>query len=252
VFVEDARRTLAVTIHGSKDREETPYDTLFEEILDPMEQLITKLLRDFEDGFLNRRQLIQNLGLAFAAALGGKVLAQTPAGKPAGAPDSPFKAVELDHISYQVNDYRVTRDFYADLMGMEVKNDNGKTQCELYFGSSMLLARNRNRSRGGDATGSTPPETSTSASTAVPQAGNRPPRPAPTSLVDHLAYRIYNWDTDQVRDELMRRKLLAENARPDTGGGIPGYSSFHVSDPDGFNLQISGWAGPKDSVTKKK
>jgi hypothetical protein len=49
----------------------------------------------------------------------------------------------------------------------------------------------------------------------------------------------------------MRRKLLTENARPDTGGGIPGYSSFHVSDPDGFNLQIGGWAGPKDSVTKK-
>lgn len=208
-----------------------------------MEQTIAKLIRDFEDGFVNRRQLIQNLALAFTAALGGKASAQTPAGTPAGAPNSPFKTVELDHISYQVNDYRVTRDFYADLMGMEVKNDNGKTQCELYFGSSMLLARNHFRPRGGETAGATPPPA------AAPPAGNRP---TPTSLVDHIAYRIYNWDTDQVRDELMRRKLLKENARPDTGGGIPGYSSFHVSDPDGFNLQISGWAGPKDSVTKKK
>jgi len=219
-----------------------------------MEQIITKLLRDFEDGFLNRRQLIQNLGLAFAAALGGKAYAQTPAGKAAGAPDSPFKTVELDHISYQVKDYRATRDFYAELMGMEVKNDNGTTQCELYFGSSMLLARNR-RARGGDGAGSTPAAAANPAAGANPQAPATPPagnRPAPTSLVDHLAYRIYNWDTDQVREELMRRKLLTENARPDTGGGIPGYSSFHVSDPDGFNLQISGWAGPKDSVTKKK
>jgi len=216
-----------------------------------MEQLITKLLRDFEDGFLNRRQLIQSLGLAFTAALGGAA-AQTPAGKPAGAPDSPFKAVELDHISYQVNDYRVTRDFYADLMGMEVKNDNGKTQCELYFGSSMLLARNHFRPRGGETAGSTPAPAAAPPAAAAPPTGNRPPRPAPTSLVDHIAYRIYNWDTDQVRDELMRRKLLAENVKPDTGGGIPGYSSFHVSDPDGFNLQISGYAGPKDSVTKKK
>lgn len=217
-----------------------------------MEQIITELLRDFEDGFLNRRQLIQSLGLAFSAALGGKALAQTPAGKPAGAPDSPFKTVELDHISYQVNDYRVTRDFYAELMGMEVKNDNGTTQCELYFGNSMLLARNRRQPRGGDAAGAPPAAAATSPATAAPQAANRAPRPAPTSLVDHLAYRIYNWDTDQVRDELMRRKLLTETARPDTGGGIPGYSSFHVSDPDGFNLQISGWAGPKDSVSKKK
>ena len=154
-----------------------------------MEQIITKLLRDFEDGFLNRRQLISGLGLAFAAAMGGKAVAQTPAGKPAGAPDSPFKAIELDHISYQVNDYRVTRDFYAELMGMEIKNDNGKTQCELYFGSSMLLARNH-RPRAGEA------------AAPAPQAGNRP---APTSLVDHIAYRIYNWDTDQVREELLRR-----------------------------------------------
>ncbi len=206
-----------------------------------MEHLIVKLVRDFEDGLLNRRQLVQTLGMAFTAALGGKAIAQTPAGQSAGTKDSPFKTIELDHISYQVNDYRVTRDFYAELMGMEVKNDNGKTQCELYFGNSMLLARNHFRPRGGDA-----------ATPAAPPAGDRPPRPAPTSLVDHIAYRIYNWDTDQVREELMRRKLLTENARPDTGGGIPGYSSFHVSDPDGFNLQISGWAGPKDSVTKKK
>jgi catechol 2,3-dioxygenase-like lactoylglutathione lyase family enzyme len=206
-----------------------------------MEQIITKLLRDFEDGFLNRRQLIQTLGLAFSAARGGAA-AQTPAGKPAGAPDSPFKTVELDHISYQVNDYRVTRDFYAELMGMEVKNDNGKTQCELYFGSSMLLARNHFRPRAGEEAAKTP------APAAAPRAG----RPAPTSLVDHLAYRIYNWDTDQVKDELLRRKLLTESAKPDTGGGIPGYSSFHVTDPDGFNLQISGFAGPKDSVSRKK
>src|ERR1700722_15332670 len=157
-------------------------DTLFEEITQRMEQIITKLLRDFEDGFLNRRQLIQNLALAFTAALGGKAAAQTPAGKPAGAPDSPFKAVEIDHISYQVNDYRATRDFYAELMGMEVKNDNGKTQCELYFGSSMLLARNH-RARGGEAAGSPPP------AAATPPAGNRP---APTSLVDHIADRRHN------------------------------------------------------------
>jgi catechol 2,3-dioxygenase-like lactoylglutathione lyase family enzyme len=210
-----------------------------------MEQIITKLIRDFEDGFVNRRQLIQNLALAFSAAMGGKALAQTPAGQSAGTKDSPFKTVDLDHISYQVSDYRVTRDFYADLMGMEVKNDNGKTQCELYFGNSMLLPRNRSRAAGREGAGSTPAATSTAE---TPRAGGRP---AATSLVDHIAYRIYNWDTDQVRDELMRRKLLTENARPDTGGGIPGYSSFHVSDPDGFNLQISGWAGPKDSVTKK-
>jgi hypothetical protein len=84
------------------------------------------------------RQLIRNLALAFSVAVGGKALAQTPAGQSAGSRNSPFKTVDLDHISYQVTDYRVTRDFYAGLMGIEVKNDNGTTQCELYFGNSML------------------------------------------------------------------------------------------------------------------
>lgn len=216
-----------------------------------MENIIAKLLRDFEDGCMNRRQLIQSIAIAATAAMGGAASAQTPAGQSAGVKDSPFKTVELDHISYQVKDYRVTRDFYAELMGMEVKNDNGKTQCELYFGNSMLLARNHFRPRGGEGAGATPAAAAPAAAQAAapPQAGGRP---TPTSLVDHIAYRIYNWDTDQVREELLRRKLMADTTRPDTGGGIPGYSSFHVSDPDGYNLQISGWAGPKDSVNKKK
>jgi catechol 2,3-dioxygenase-like lactoylglutathione lyase family enzyme len=208
-----------------------------------MEHLIAKLLRDFEDGFMNRRQLIQSLAIAASASA---ALAQTPAtpqeaATPATAHGPAFKTVELDHISYQVKDYRVTRDFYADLMGMEVANDNGKNQCELKFGNSILLARNRRPPA--DAAATPPP--------AAAGGGGRGNRPAPTSLVDHISYRIYSWDTDQIREELVRRKLTTDTQRPDTGGG-PNYSSFHVSDPDGFNLQIAGWAGPNDSVNKKK
>ena len=209
---------------------------------------IAKLLHDFENGFMNRRQLVHSLAFAaVAAAPAGTALGQNPVQNPvqnpsiapaAGAPPahSPaFKTVELDHISFQVKDYRITRDFYADLMGMEVTNDNGRNQVEMKFGNSTLLARNRRL----PAEGSAPP----AASGAAP-ASNRPPT---TALVDHIAYRIYNWDTDQVKDELLRRGLATATLRPDTGGGIPNYSSFHVSDPDGFNLQISGWAGASDS-----
>ncbi len=209
-----------------------------------MKHIIAKLLRDFESGLMNRRQLIESLALAATAA---SAMAQTPAAPPAARTAKPaFKTVELDHISYQVTDYRATRDFYADLMGMEVKNDTGR-QCELYFGNSMLLARNRQRPQGADAPA---PATPPAAPPAAAPAG-RGQRTPVTSLVDHLSYRIYSWDTDQVKEELIRRKLLTAESRPDTGGG-PNYSSFHVRDPDGFNLQISGWAGPNDSVNKKK
>jgi len=207
-----------------------------------MEQLIAKLLGDFEKGFLDRRQLIRSLALfASGAAAPALALAQnpTPSAPVAPAKAPAFKTMELDHISYQVKDYRVTRDFYADLMGMEVANDNGKTQCELRFGNSMLLARNHFRPRGGGEAPAAAPAT-------LPNG-----RPAPTSLVDHISYRIYSWDTDQIREELVRRGLAKSDLRSDVGGG-PNYSSFHVSDPDGFNLQISGWAGPNDSVNKKK
>ena len=56
-------------------------------------------------------------------------------------------------------------------------------------------------------------------------------RPAGTPRIDHIAYTIANWSKDQVEAELKRRKL---QPRPDTE------NSFHVKDPDGFDLQISG------------
>jgi len=215
-----------------------------------MRQIIARLLQDFESGFMNRRQLIEHLAIAASTAAAMTGSAEAQATGSAAIPKGPaFKTVELDHISYQVNDYRVTRDFYADLMGMEVKNDNGKTQCELWFGNNMLLARNHFRPQGGAA--AAPAAVAPAATTpAAAAGGGRAQRKPPTSLVDHISYRIYSWDTDQVKDELMRRKLLAADARPDTNGG-PNYSSWHVDDPDGFNLQISGWAGPKDSTQKK-
>ena len=96
-------------------------------------------------------------------------------------------------------DYAKTRDFYADLLGMKVSQDNGR-QCYLSFGDTFLLPRNA-------------------------RAGTTPPR------VDHIAYTIEAWNKDRVEAELKSRGLAP---RPDTE------NSFHVKDPDGFDLQISG------------
>jgi catechol 2,3-dioxygenase-like lactoylglutathione lyase family enzyme len=155
-----------------------------------MEHIIAKLLQEFEQGKMTRRQLIQSLALASAAG------AAVPA---AAAEGKGFKAVTVNHISYQVADYAKTRDFYADLLGMKVSHDDGK-QCYLSFGDTFLLARNG-------------------------RAGATLPR------VDHMAYTIEDWDRNAVEAELKRRGLTP---RPDTE------DSFHVADPDGYNLQISG------------
>lgn len=161
-----------------------------------MENIIAKLLQDFECGKMNRRQLIQSI--AAVAAVAGGAGAASAEGSPV------FKAVAVNHISYQVADYAKTRDFYARLLGMKVSHDDGK-QCYMAFGDSFLLPRNVHA--GGKGPAITPPH------------------------VDHIAYTIDDWNKNKVEAEL---KKFGLDPRPDTD------DSFHVKDPDGFNLQISG------------
>lgn len=161
-----------------------------------MENIIARLLLDFEQGKMSRRQLIQSLAVTASAAA-----AVAPAVS-AAPPDEPaFKAVSVNHISYQVADYTKTRDFYVGMFGMKVTQDTGR-QCYLSFGDTFLLPRN-----------------------------GRPDSKTPPPHIDHVAYTIETWDKDAVEAELKRRGLTP---RPDTA------DSFHVKDPDGFDLQISG------------
>lgn len=159
-----------------------------------MEQIIENLLRDFERGKMNRRQLVQALAVSALAGGATPSLAAAPA---------KLKAISVNHISYGVADYARTRDFYADLLGMTVSEDTG-LQCYLGFGDTLLTAR-KNRSPDGK-----------------------------TPLVDHICYTLADWDENAVEAELKRRGL---DPRPDMGGGS---KSFHVRDPDGYNLQVAG------------
>ena len=135
----------------------------------------------------------------------GIVAASAGAPAPAASAErSPFKAVAVNHISFGVADYARTRDFYAGLFGMQVSCDDGK-QCNLgfgggYFGASYIIAR---KSR----------------------------QPDSKPFVDHIAYTIDNWDKKHVEEVLRSRGL---DPRPDTD------DSFHVKDPDGYDLQIAG------------
>jgi len=49
-------------------------------------------------------------------------------------------------------------------------------------------------------------------------------------MIDHIAYTIENRETNVVKAELERRL----NPRHETE------NSFHIKDPNGFDLQISG------------
>ena len=158
-----------------------------------METVIAKLLQDFENGKMDRRQLIQSLSLAAVAAAAGMPQAARAAGKP-------LEALYVNHISYQVNDYKKVRDFYVDLLGMKITEDDGK-QCRLVFGTNILIPRNR------------------------VDAGQ--------ARVDHISYTVANWDAEKegLEEELKRRGLQY------TGSAK---TSFQVKDPEGMGVQFGG------------
>ena len=117
---------------------------------------------------------------------------------------APANATYINHVSMQVADYKKTRDFYVGLFGMKVSNDDGM-QCRLSFGDNIVIARNASS------------------------------RPGGKVGVDHVAYTLAGWDTDKsvkpaVEAELKRRGLMIRTTE----------GSFHVQDPDGFEVQMGG------------
>jgi catechol 2,3-dioxygenase-like lactoylglutathione lyase family enzyme len=207
-----------------------------------MESVIAGLLQDFEHGKMTRRQLIQSLALAaVAAAPAGSAAAQAAKASTIPPPHdpAPWKTVWLDHISYAVSDYRRSTAFYRDLMGWEIKNDNGTNQCTLNInGLGEIIIRNNRQGRG-DATAAAGANAAPAAGAngAGPAGasgrgqGNRPPL---TGVITHVSWGVQPWDTEKVKAELERRGL---NPRPDMVG--ENFKSFHVLDPDGWDLQIS-------------
>ena len=139
-----------------------------------MEHLIAKLLHDFEQGGMTRRQLIQSLALAATAA---SAASTAPA---AAGGTTIVKSAYLNHVGYQCADYKRSRDWYSDLFGMKVVLDDGQ-KASLSCGEEALLIFH--------------------------------PRKSPTTpVVDHVCFTIANWDSDpsvrgKVEAELKRRGL---------------------------------------------
>jgi len=206
-----------------------------------MESVIAGLLKDFEDGKMSRRQLIQSLALAAAAAMpGASALAQTAAAQPKppipqAFEPAPWKTVWLDHISYAVTDYRKSTAFYRDLMGWSVRNDNGTSQATLDInGIGGIIIRNRRAPAEGQTAGAAAAPSAAGTANAQPATGGQRQRPPITGVINHVSWGVQPWDTEKVKAELEKRGLAP---RPDMVG--ENFKSYHVTDPDGWDLQIS-------------
>lgn len=133
--------------------------------------------------------------------------------KPLFAPTG-WKTVALEHISFQVPDYRKEAAFYIALMGWKLRSDDGN-QAILDigdWGSAIFKAA--------------PPEQT-------------------SALVDGFGFAIEPWNSRRVEAELRKRDL---NPVADSNG--KGFESFHVKDPDGFDVQICNSKGLAEARRK--
>ena len=205
--------------------------------------------------------VVAPLGVASAqGSCKGSARAGTPACDTVEAP-APFaptgwKTVAIDHFDMQAADYKAETAYYATLMNWKVRSDNGK-EAVLDIGpvatviihggytppppppprvltpaeSAQFAARGAGRGAGaaGGAGG-------------AGRAGGapRPPRKPVTVAWNSLALQIAPWDAKKVKAELEKRGL---NPVADNDGH--GFESFHVKDPDGFDVQLTNGAYAK-------
>ncbi|MGE0041186.1 MAG: hypothetical protein AB7V01_08370, partial [Vicinamibacterales bacterium] len=188
-------------------------------------------------GAISRRELLRTLGAVsvtapLAGVLGSTALSaqgrcMTTFGTPAcdTSPIPPvfeptgWKTAALDHVTFSVADYRAEAAFYAALMGWTLRSDDG-TQAVMDIGDwgSVVFRK--------AAPGAFDDE--------APAGGRGGPRRA---KVDGFSFAIDQWDAAKVKAALQKRGLMP---RADNDGA---FESFHVHDPDGFDLQISNGGG---------
>ena len=117
-----------------------------------------------------------------------------------------WKTVALDHITFEMPEYQKEAAFFIALMGWKLRSDDGK-QAVLDIGDwGSAVFRHAPEQR--------------------------------SAIVKNFCFVIEPWSAKTVEAELWKRGLtpVAENDGK-------GFESFHVQDPDGWNLQISNDEG---------
>ncbi len=211
-----------------------------------MSDALSKLFNDFDRGSISRRQLLQALGIAAVTApmagfgqggCGGERKG-TPAcnATPFPAPFAPtgWKTVLFDHFSLQVVDLEKEAAYYNALMGWKVRSNDGKTIVMDIGTLGGVIMRGGLQVPPAPPAPPTPPAGADAAGGGGRGGAARGPRPPARAVWNNFCWGIEPWDTKKVEEELKKRGL---NPVADHNG--KDFFSFHVKDPDGFDLQIS-------------
>ena len=182
-----------------------------------MEGFVATKLHEFEQGKISRRTLIETLTLAATTLYAAE-------GAGAAAPEG-LKVALVNHISYTCPNFKQAGDWYSKVFNFDQVGLKD-TEVTLPFGKkgekpynvtakdvplTFIICRTRDLNA--------PP-------------ANGQPRPRSQAVVNHIAYTIADYDRDKVLAELKRMGF--DNPRED------GEHSFHIADPFGYDVQISG------------
>lgn len=185
---------------------------------------------------VSRRSLLSSLGLASLATpflSAADAFAQGRCMTTFGAPDCVTSAIPpvfastgwntaaLDHVTFQLADYKKEAAFYVALMGWTLRSDDG-TQAVLDMGPWGTALFTQAAAGAFDAMNAQP--------------GRRggPVR----AMVSGFGFAITPWNTKAVEQALTSRGLS-----PVAHHGPGGAEGFVVKDPDGFELRITSGAG---------
>jgi catechol 2,3-dioxygenase-like lactoylglutathione lyase family enzyme len=129
-----------------------------------------------------------------------------------------WRTTALDHISFRVADPQKEAAFYAAVMGWKVRSDNG-TRVVMDMGDwgSVVFRK-------------------------VAADSFPPPRRANAAPV-RAVVEGYSWDIEPWNAKVVAAALRERGLTPVADNDGKGYESFHVKDPDGFDLQIGNGKG---------
>jgi len=117
-----------------------------------------------------------------------------------------WKTVAVEQITFRVGDYKKEAAFYAALMGLTPRLDDGTQAVMDVNGWGTVIFKQAPDTR--------------------------------IAVIESFGYVIDKWDAKKVEAELKARGLT-----PVADNRAGGFESFHVKDPDGFDLQISNGNG---------
>ncbi len=165
-----------------------------------MDVVISKLVKQFEQGSIDRRQLVAGLGtlVAFAAGRGRAAGQETAdAVETVESPAEPtFRAVGLNHIALRVTDVLRSREFYKRHLGLQVVRDGGERNCFLTC-KDGFVALFQNKTPG----------------------------------MDHYCYSVIDYDVNSAEQKLRQQGFEPRVVRDD--------GRIYFDDPDGLEVQLA-------------